>query len=142
MHLSGAVLLFTYVVPPAWALDAYGAAPAGDPSADVPPFVILAVMLFHCVGFHVLVQIPSGLVGTRLGLHHGGMITYASALATAGVLTALALPVTLGVEDAGELMQLWADSMVRGSLGLAGYVWMTRRSRENSKTCGRRGFDE
>ncbi|MFI8194462.1 hypothetical protein ACIF8T_38060 [Streptomyces sp. NPDC085946] len=129
MHLSGAILLFTYVIPPAWALDAYGAAPAGNPSADVPPFAIVAVMLFHCVGFHVLVQIPSGLLGTRLGSHHGGMIVYASLLAIAGVLTALALLIVLRVEDVGEVMQLWADFMMRGALGLAGYLWMTQRTR-------------
>ncbi|MFF3893370.1 hypothetical protein ACFYY3_09335 [Streptomyces sp. NPDC001812] len=134
MHLSGAILLFTYVIPPAWALDAYGAAPADDPSADIPPIVIFAGLLFYCVGFHVLVQIPSGLLGTRLGPHHGGLVAYASTLAIAGVLTALALSVVLRREDAGELMQLWADFMVRGSLGLAGYVWITQRSRESTKT--------
>ncbi|GAB2457981.1 hypothetical protein [Streptomyces incanus] len=134
MHLSGAILLFTYVIPPAWALDAYGAAPAGDPSADIPPFVIFAELLVHCVGFHVLVQIPSGLLGTRLGLDHGGLITYASALAIAGVLTAAALLMAPRMGDVGELMQVWADFMVRGSLGLAGYAWATRRSREITKT--------
>ncbi|MER6067089.1 hypothetical protein ABT167_39415 [Streptomyces sp. NPDC001792] len=127
-------MLFTYVIPPAWVLDAYGTAPADDPSADIPPLVIFAVMLVHCVGFHVLVQIPSGLLGTRLGRNHGGLITYASALAIAGVLTASALLVALRMEDAGELMQLWADFMVRGSLGLAGYVWIARRSRETTTT--------
>lgn len=134
MHLSGVILLFTYVISPAWALDAYGAAPASDPSADIPPFVIFAMLLVCCVGFHVFVQIPSGLLGTRLGLNHGGLITYASALAIAGVLTASALLGALRMEDVGELMQLWADFMVRGSLGLAGYVWIARRSRETTTT--------
>ncbi|MFB7329997.1 MULTISPECIES: hypothetical protein [unclassified Streptomyces] len=127
-------MLLTYVIPPAWALDAYGAAPASDPSADIPPFVIFAGMLAYCVGFHALVQIPSGLLGTRLGLSHGGLITYASTLAIAGILTASALLVALRMEDAGELTQLWADFMVRGSLGLAGYVWIARRSREITTT--------
>lgn len=122
-------MLLTYVIPPAWALDAYGAAPPADPSADIPPFVVVAGLLVHCVGFHVLVQIPSGLLGTRLGLGHGGPITYVSALAIAGVLTASALLVASRMADAGELTQWWADFMVRGSLGLAGYVWMVRRSR-------------
>ncbi|WP_457458937.1 hypothetical protein [Streptomyces sp. TE5632] len=134
MHLSGAILLFTYVIPPAGALDAYGAAPADDPSADIPPIVFFAGLLVHCVGFHLLVHIPSGLLGTRLGLNHGGLITYASTLAIAGVLTASVLPVALRMEDVGELMQLWADFMVRGSLGLAGYVWIIRRSREITRT--------
>ncbi|MEU9339458.1 hypothetical protein AB0D49_41015 [Streptomyces sp. NPDC048290] len=133
MHLSGAILLLTYLIPPVWALDAYGAAPAGDPSADAP-FAVVAWVLFYCVGFHVLVQVPSGLVGTRLGRNRGGLITYAAALAVAGVLTASVLLVALRVEDAGVFMQLWADAMVRGSLGLAGYVWTTGRSRGTTMT--------
>ncbi|MEU9575320.1 hypothetical protein AB0D62_36845 [Streptomyces massasporeus] len=84
MQVNGAILLFTYVIPPAWALGAYGAAPADDPSADVPPFVIGAMMLLNCMGFHVLVQIPSGLLGTRLVRHHCSLITYASVMAVAG----------------------------------------------------------
>jgi hypothetical protein len=87
MHLSGAILLFTYVIPPSWALDAYGAAPAGDPSADVPPFVFVAGVLARCLAFHVLVHLPSGLLGTRLAHHHGAPTTCASALAIAGVLS-------------------------------------------------------
>ncbi|MFF4796483.1 hypothetical protein ACFY2M_44315 [Streptomyces sp. NPDC001276] len=62
------------------------------------------------------------------------MITYASALAVAGVLTALVLLPGLRVEDVGGSLHLWTDYMIRGLLGLAGYVWITRRSRENSKT--------
>ncbi|MFD8914325.1 hypothetical protein [Streptomyces sp. NPDC059575] len=128
MHPSGAILLFSYVIPPAWALDVYGAAPADDPSADVPPFVIFAVMLLHCVAFHVLVQIPSGLLGTRLGRDQGRHVPYFSAIAVAAVLTALILLVALrGEQDVTGLMRLWADFMVRGSLGLAGYVWLTRQ---------------
>ncbi|MER5598315.1 hypothetical protein [Streptomyces sp. NPDC002265] len=134
MHLSGVILLFTYVIPPARALDAYGAAPADDPSADIPPFVIFAVLLVYCVGFHLIVQIPSGLLGARLGRNHGGLIAYASALAFAGVFTASASLVVLRMEDSGEFMQLWVDFMVRGSLGLAGYVWIARRSRETTST--------
>ncbi|MDX5565477.1 hypothetical protein PYK79_22290 [Streptomyces sp. ID05-04B] len=38
MHLSGAMLLLTFLVPPAWALDAYAAAPVDNPSADGVPF--------------------------------------------------------------------------------------------------------
>lgn len=123
MHLSGVILLCSFLIPPAWALDAYGAAPMSEPSADMPPFVIIASMLFACVGFHVLVQIPSGLLGTWLGRNHSGLISYASALVVAGVLTALALRVALHIED----VSLWADFMVRGSVGLAGYAWVSRR---------------
>ncbi|GAX49856.1 hypothetical protein [Streptomyces olivochromogenes] len=123
MHLSGVILLCSFLIPPAWALDAYGAAPVSDPSADVPPFAILASMLFACVAFHVLVQIPSGLLGTWLGRNHSGLIGYASALVVAGVLTALVLRVALHSED----VSLWADLMARGSVGLAGYAWVSRR---------------
>ncbi|CAM5317393.1 hypothetical protein [Streptomyces griseomycini] len=130
-HLSGAVLLFTYVVPPAWSLDVYGAAPAGDPSADTPPFVIWAVLLLHCAGFHLLVQIPSGLLGTRLGRGRGGLVAYASALAIAGLLTALASWAVLRPEDAGGFVPWWADFMARGALGLAGYGWVTRGPRKD-----------
>lgn len=134
MHLSGVILLLTCVMPPAWALDAYGAAPAGDPSADIPPFAIAAAVLSCCVGFHVLVQIPSGLLATRLVLGRGGLTTYAASLAIAGALTAAALPVALRMENVGEVMRVWTDFMLRGSLGLAGYVGMARRSRETTRT--------
>ncbi|MEU4151151.1 hypothetical protein [Streptomyces sp. NPDC026659] len=128
MHLSGAILLFSYVIPPAWALDVYGTAPADDPSADVTPFVIFAVLLLHCVAFHVLVQIPSGLLGTRLGRDQGRRVPYFSAIAVASVLTVLILLVALrGEQDVTGLMRLCVDFMVRGSLGLAGYVWLTRQ---------------
>ncbi|MEU4093159.1 hypothetical protein [Streptomyces sp. NPDC026673] len=132
MHLSGVILLLTYVIPPAWALDAYGAAPSSDPSADTPPFAIFAVMLFHCVVIHTLVQIPSGVLGTRFGRNRGPSVVYASALAMAGILTALVLWLTLQAENVGEFMQLWADFMARVSLGLAGYVWVTKGSRKTA----------
>jgi drug/metabolite transporter (DMT)-like permease len=51
MHLSGALLLLTFLVPPGWALDAYGAAPAGDPSADAPFVIILAVVFGSILAF-------------------------------------------------------------------------------------------
>ncbi|MET7719654.1 hypothetical protein [Streptomyces mirabilis] len=122
MHVSGVILLFTFLIPPAWALDAYGAAPADDPTADVPPFMILAALLFACVGFHLVVQIPSGLLGTWLGRNRGGLVTYAIALVIAGTLTALVLGAVLHLESARAFMGLWADFMLRGSLGLVGYV--------------------
>ncbi|WP_343245738.1 hypothetical protein [Streptomyces sp. SID4985] len=90
--------------------------------------MIFAVLLSHCVAFHVLVQIPSGLLGTRLGRDRGRHVPYLSALAVAAVLTASVLLVALrGEQDTAGLMRLWADFMVRGSLGLAGYVWLARQ---------------
>jgi hypothetical protein len=84
--------------------------------------MILAALLFACVGFHVVVQIPSGLLGTWLGRNRGGLVTYAIALVIAGTLTALVLGAVLHVKSARAFMGLWADFMVRGSLGLVGYV--------------------
>ncbi|MEU8680071.1 hypothetical protein [Streptomyces sp. NPDC048611] len=125
MHLSGALLALTFLVPPAWALDTYGAAPADDPSADVPPFMILFAALFSCVTFHVLVQIPSGLLGSRLGRNRGALATYAFTLAVAGTLTLAFLWSVERVNNTAELLSLWRDFMARGSLALAGYVWLT-----------------
>ncbi|MGK5449016.1 hypothetical protein [Streptomyces radiopugnans] len=130
MHLSGALLLLTFVlVPPNWVLDAYGAAPAHNPSADTPPLVIILAMVFNCVGFHVLVQIPSGLLGTWLGRNRTAGVGYALALAVAGVLTLLLLLGLLGTGRDAGVLPLWADLMARGSLGLASYVWLSRRLR-------------
>ncbi|MGW8552462.1 hypothetical protein [Streptomyces tubercidicus] len=122
MHLSGALLALTFLVPPAWALDAYGAAPAGDPTADVPPFMIFLAALLACVTFHVMVQIPSGLLGSWLGRNRGALVSYAFALTVAGTLTLAFLWGVLRVGNLAELTDLWADFMARGSWALAGYV--------------------
>lgn len=127
VHLSGALLLLTFLVPPAWALDAYGAAPVDDPSADVPPFVIVAAVVFGCVIFHVSVQIPSGLLGTWLGRNRTAGVTYALVLAVAGVLTAVLLWGVLEAGSAAQILPLWTDFMARGSLAMAAYVWLSRR---------------
>lgn len=132
MHLSGALLLLTFLVPPAWVLDAYGAAPASDPSADVPPFAILLVVLFNCASFHVLVQIPAGLLGTWLGRNRTAGVSYALVLAVAGVLTTVLLRGVLEVGSAAQALPLWADFMVRGSSALAAYVWLVRFLRARS----------
>jgi hypothetical protein len=87
MHLSGTLLLLTFLVLPAWALDAYGAAPADDPSVDVPPFMISMALAVGCVIFHVAVQIPSGLPGTWLGRNRTAAASYVRVPAVAGVLT-------------------------------------------------------
>ncbi|WP_330316247.1 hypothetical protein OG301_31915 [Streptomyces platensis] len=121
MHLSGALLVLTFLVPPEWMLDAYGAAPADDPTADVPPVMILLGALFGCVTFHVVVQIPSGLLGSWLG-RGGVLVSYAVAVAVAGVLTLVFLWGVVGVADVAELTSLWLDYMARGALALAGYV--------------------
>ncbi|GGS07859.1 hypothetical protein GCM10010269_53650 [Streptomyces humidus] len=132
MHLSGALLLLTFLVPPVWVLDAYGAAPANDPSADVPPFMLLVAVVFGCVSFHVAVQIPSGLLGTWLGRNRTASITYALVLAVAGVLTAVLLWGVLGARLVAQNLLLWADFMARGSLAMAAYVWLSRRLRTRS----------
>ncbi|MFD5394940.1 hypothetical protein ACFWJW_12020 [Streptomyces sp. NPDC127097] len=125
MHLSGALLVLTLLVPPGWALDTYGAAPPGDPTADVPPVMILLGALFGCVTFHVVVQIPSGLLGSWLGRRGGVLASYAVAVAVAGALTPVFLWGVVGVADAAELGSLWLDHMARGALGLAGYIGLT-----------------
>lgn len=127
LHLSGAVLLLTFLLPPAWALDAYGAAPAHDPSADVPPFMIFLTVTLVCVGYHVAVQIPAGLLGTWLcGRKCGAGVVYACVLAVAAVLTAALSWGVLGTDHLAEILPVWADLMARGALGMAAYVWLRR----------------
>ncbi|WP_235467864.1 hypothetical protein [Streptomyces platensis] len=122
MHLSGALLVLTLLVPPGWVLDAYGAAPAGDPTADVPPVMILLGALFGGVAFHVVVQIPAGLLGSWLGRRGGALVSYAVAVAVAGALTLVFLRGVVGVADVAELTSLWLDHMARGAWALAGYI--------------------
>ncbi|MEV0691625.1 hypothetical protein [Streptomyces sp. NPDC050388] len=129
MHLSGVLLSLTFLVPPAWALDAYGAAPAHDLSADVPPFVIFLAVVFSCLSFHVVVQIPSGLLGTWLGRDRTAGVCYVCVLAVAGVLTIVLVRGVLEVDGVAQLLSSWADFMARGSLALAAYVWLSRRLR-------------
>lgn len=125
MHLSGALLVLTFLVPPGWVLDAYGAAPADDPTADVPPVMILLGALFECVSFHVVVQIPSGLLGSWLGRRGGALVSYAVAVVMAAALTLVFLWGVVRVADVAELTSLWLDYMARGALALAGYVGLT-----------------
>ncbi|MGA5560478.1 hypothetical protein ACPCUV_04745 [Streptomyces platensis] len=125
MHLSGALLVLTLLVPPGWALDAYGAAPADDPTADVPPVMILLGALFGCAAFHVVVQIPAGLLGSWLGRRGGALVRYAVAVAVAGALALVFLRGVVGVADVAELTSLWLDCTARGALALAGYIGLT-----------------
>lgn len=125
MHLSGALLVLTFLVAPGWVLDAYGAAPADDPTADLPPVMILLGALFGCVTFHVVVQIPAGLLGSWLGRRGGVLVSYAVAVAAAGALTLVFLWGVVGVADVAELTALWLDYMARAAVALAGYVGLT-----------------
>jgi hypothetical protein len=105
-------------------LDIGYATPPGDPTADGPFLVLLAVPLV-CVGFHVAVQIPAGLLGAWLGRGRATAVKYGSAVVVAGALSWLLLW-NLGWHTWGGIMPVWADAMVRGSLGLAGYMWVVR----------------
>ncbi|MFE9607408.1 hypothetical protein [Streptomyces sp. NPDC006012] len=133
MHVSGALLLLTFLVPPAWALNAYGAAPASDPSADVPPFMIFLAVVFGCVSFHAAVQIPAGLLGTWLGRNRTAGVSYLLVLAVAAVLTTVLLRGVLEAGSTDRILPLWADFMARGSLAMAAYVWLSRRLRSRPR---------
>jgi hypothetical protein len=124
MHLSGAVLLLTFFLPPSWMVDAVYATPPDDPTADAPVLLLLVVPAAYA-GFHILVQIPAGLLGVRLGRSRRTPVKYGSAVAVAGALSLLLLW-SLGRNTWGSILPAWADAMVRGSLGLAGYMWVMR----------------
>lgn len=118
------MLLLTFFVPPSWMLDAGYATPPGDPTADAPSTLLLAVPLV-CASFHVAVQIPAGLLGTWLGRNRTTTVRYTGAVVVAGVLSALFLR-SLGWDTWGGILPAWADAMVRGSIGLAAYMWVMR----------------
>ncbi|MCX4970003.1 hypothetical protein OHA98_35680 [Streptomyces sp. NBC_00654] len=125
MHLSGAVLLLTFLVPPLWMLDAGYATPPGDPTADAPFALLIAVPL-ACVSLHVMVQIPAGILGTWLGRNGTTPVKYGSAVLVASALSLLLLW-SLGWNAGGSsILTAWADAVVRGSVGLAGYMWVMR----------------
>ncbi|MFC8371015.1 hypothetical protein [Streptomyces sp. CB02400] len=124
MHLSGAVLLLTFLVPPYWMAAAAHATPPGDPGADAP-FLLLVTVPSVCVVFHVAVQIPAGLLGAWLGRRRTTLTRYGSAVAVAGVLSLLLLRAA-GWNAGQDVVPVWADAMVRGALGLAGYMWVVR----------------
>ena len=124
MHLSGAMLLLTFLVPPSWMLEAAYSVPPGDPTADAP-FILLIVVPLACASFHVAVQIPAGLIGVWLGRRRTAPVKYRYAVAVAGALSLL-LFWSLGWSAWGSIWTAWADAMVRGSIGLAGYMWVMR----------------
>ncbi|MFD5031410.1 hypothetical protein ACFWM0_13490 [Streptomyces sp. NPDC058405] len=129
MHLSGAMLLLTFLVPPLWMLDAAYATPPGDPTAD-SPLVLLLVVPMACASFHVMVQIPAGLLGVWLGRRRTTLVKYGSAVVVASALSLL-LFWSLGWNAWGSILPAWADAMVRGSIGLAGYMWVMRSQPES-----------
>ncbi|MEV6425560.1 hypothetical protein [Streptomyces sp. NPDC051662] len=124
MHLSGAILLLTFLVPPSWMLNPGYATSSGDPAAD-SPFILLFTVPLVCAGFHVMVQIPAGLLGGWLGRSRTTLVKYGSAVMVASALSLLLLW-SLGWNAWGSIMPAWADAMARGSLGLAGYMWVMR----------------
>lgn len=109
MHLSGAVLLLTFLVPPFWMIDVGYAVPPNDPTADAPLSLLIAVPL-ACAGFHVLVQIPAGFLGAWLGKNRTAPVKYGSAVVVAGVLSLL-LFCGLGWVAWGGILPAWADAM-------------------------------
>ncbi|MET7365931.1 hypothetical protein ABZS61_08870 [Streptomyces sp. NPDC005566] len=124
MHLSGALLLLTFLVPPLWMLDVGYTTPPGDPTADAPFALLLAVPL-ACASFHVAVQIPAGLLGAWLGRSRTTPVAYGSAVMVASALSLLVFW-GLGWDTWGSILPAWADATVRGSIGLAGYMWVMR----------------
>lgn len=125
MHLSGTVLLLTFLVPPLWMVNAAYATPPDDLTADAP-FILLFSVSAMCLALHLAVQIPAGLLGSWLGRGRRAAAGYGFALATAGVLSLLLLYGVGWRSSSDGLLTLWADSMVRASLGLACYMWFVR----------------
>jgi hypothetical protein len=105
-------------------LDAGYATTPSDATADAPYALLLAVPL-ACAGFHVMVQIPAGLLGAWLGRSRTTVVKYGIAVIGASALSLL-LFWSLGWKAWGSILPAWADAMVRGSIGLAGYMWVMR----------------
>lgn len=125
MHLSGAVLLLTFVVPPLWLVDAAYSGPPGDPTSDYSPLVLLLVPPL-AVSLHVLVQIPAGLLGSWLG---GGRRTLARYGVAVGVAAVLSLLLFWSLDDGGGwagVLPTWGDAMARTAAGLGAYMWVVR----------------
>ncbi|KUN57158.1 hypothetical protein AQJ43_04770 [Streptomyces avermitilis] len=77
----------------------------------------------------MVVQIPSGLLGTWLGRNRTASVSYVLVLVVASVLTTVLLWGALGAGSAAQILPLWADFMARGSLAMAAYVWLSRHLR-------------
>ncbi|MFG2815782.1 hypothetical protein [Streptomyces sp. NPDC048410] len=112
MHLSGFVLLCSFVVMPSWLTEAAYATPPDDPTADAP-FMVLLVVPLLVLGLHIAVQIPAGLMGAWLG--RGTWARYRVSVAVAAALTML-----LFRGDTG----MWLDALARTALGLGAYAWV------------------
>lgn len=112
MHLSGFVLLCSFIVPPYWAVEIAYATPPDDPTADNPMFVLFAIPVLVLL-LHIAVQIPAGLMGAWLG--RGTWGRYRVSVAVAAAFTML---ICWG--DTG----MWLDAVVRTALGLGAYAWV------------------
>ncbi|MFD4786039.1 hypothetical protein ACFWN1_02940 [Streptomyces sp. NPDC058459] len=112
MHLSGFVLLCSFVVPPLRVVEMAYATPPDDPTADNPGFAWLAALAMLLL-LHVAVQVPAGLLGAWLG--RGTWGRYGVALAVAAPLTLL---IAWGETD------MWLDALTRTALGLGAYAWV------------------
>ncbi|MBV2355961.1 hypothetical protein KUM39_16525 [Streptomyces sp. J2-1] len=128
MHVSGAVLLAGFLVPPVWLTDTAYATPPGAPTTDAPYVLLFAVPVL-CLALHVLVQIPAGLLATRLGRGRAPWARYAVGAGCAGALALLLVGVLTRPGDLAAGVSVWADAAVRTGLGTAAYLWVTRGSR-------------
>lgn len=112
MHLSGLVLLCSFLVPPLWLVDmAYGTSPT-DWTADDPVILLVGVPSL-ALALHVAVQIPAGLLSAWL--RRGTWGRYGVSVAVAATLTLL-----LSRGDTG----MWLDTLARTALGLGAYAWV------------------
>ena len=71
------------------------------------------------------IGLAAGLLGARLAGGRTALVAYGSAVAVAGVLSLLLLR-AVGWNAGLDVVPVWADAMVRGALGLAGYMWVVR----------------
>lgn len=112
MHLSGFVLLCSFVVMPSWLVEAAYATPPDDPTADAP-FMVLLVVPLLVLGLHIAVQIPAGLMGAWFG--RGTWGRYRVSVAVAAALAMLLFWGSTG---------MWLDALARTVLGLGAYAWV------------------
>ncbi|MFJ4007103.1 hypothetical protein ACIPWL_27125 [Streptomyces sp. NPDC090023] len=110
MHLSGCVLLCSFLVPPAWLAEMAYATPPDDPTADAP-FMVLLVVPLLVLALHVAVQIPAGLLSAWLG--RGTWGRYRVSVAIAAAFTMLLFWGHTG---------MWLDALARTALGV--YAWV------------------
>ncbi|MBB1253113.1 hypothetical protein H3146_06975 [Streptomyces sp. OF3] len=126
MHVSGGLLLLTFLIPPVWLLDAVGAVSPDNPSADWPSFLLPLVLLFSIAVFHALVQIPAGLVGSWLMARRSALTGYLGALMLAAILAVPTLVFVMGTGTGRDALIMWADYTGRCALSLTVYLWFIR----------------